>query len=181
MSTPESYLEVLALGDDVEFRVALVYGRVSVNATTSDGSTLLHVLCRHGREDLARIAVAAGAAIDAHDAYGFQPLHLACLSGQARLVRYLLLRGADPNARSVYGTTAMHSACAGGDAGAVQVLVDAGAIACVSDDDDVTPSEVAAHYGHFSLYERVAALARSQAAERSTQHASPSPFMNPVL
>jgi ankyrin len=71
-------------------------------------STALHSAAEFGREDVARILLARGADVDAHDEYGQTPLHRAAAYGNLDLVRLLMDRGADVDAWTDGGSTPLH-------------------------------------------------------------------------
>ena len=108
----------------------LVEAGADVRAARGDGMTALHVAAEHGRAEVARALVGAGAVVDAGTRIGrYTPLHLAARGGHGAVVALLLAAGADPNAATTNsGVTALHLAAgAVGGTGAVAALLDHGA------------------------------------------------------
>jgi len=104
----------------------------------------LHIAARTGRVDLARLLVAAGAAVDAGDSDQSTPLDVAALNRQPAMVSYLLSAGADPRHRDNNGAFSLSFAAAGGDSACVRLLLDAGVPA---DNVRVAGGAPLLHYG----------------------------------
>jgi ankyrin repeat protein len=75
--------------------------------------TPLLLAARFGREDLARLLIAAGANVEALNEHDERPLHAAAAYGRPAVVTVLLARGADVNARGPAGSTPLHAAAFG--------------------------------------------------------------------
>lgn len=100
------------------------------NSAADDGCTALHVACRRGRVECARLLCAAGASTKA--IYAAQtPLLAACTIRQVQCIDVLISAKADVNA--VVGDQApVHVACFHGDLDVLRLLLDANA------DPDIT-------------------------------------------
>ena len=93
-------------------------------------------------DDLAEMALAYGASIDAID--GDRPLlHNLIRWGQFSQATWVLDHGADPNLRGPEGWTALHQAASRGNAKMIQALRRAGARADVEAEDGRTPKMLA--------------------------------------
>lgn len=57
--------------------------------------TLLHTACLHGRTQVVRMLISAGASVDALDGDGMRPIHRACQGGSLETIDALLELGAD--------------------------------------------------------------------------------------
>jgi ankyrin repeat protein len=80
----------------------LLAAGADIQATTNDGSTLLHTALRSSQEDVAQLLLAAGARIDTTDQAGNTPLHVAAATGMTGSVQQLLQMGADPRVLNIY-------------------------------------------------------------------------------
>lgn len=89
------------------------------------GRTALMEAIVHGRVDMVKALLEAGAKNQFFDVFGMTPLHLAAQGGHAEIVRLLLEHGADVNARHPEGATALALAQAAGRADIVQLLREA--------------------------------------------------------
>ena len=67
----------------------IAYGAM-VDARNGEGMTPLHMACRGGYEETARVLMRHGAAINACDQTGRTPLHWACLLGKISTARVLM-------------------------------------------------------------------------------------------
>jgi ankyrin repeat protein len=72
--------------------------------------TPLLYAARDGRTDIARMLLAAGAAVNQPEANGESPLLVAINNGQTELAQVLLEKGADPNATDGFGRAPLWSA-----------------------------------------------------------------------
>ena len=88
----------------------------------------LHKASREGDVDGAERLIAAGADVDARNAFGYAPLHEAARKGHKQVVELLIAQGAAVNARHEGGETPLHHCAAGeGDASVAAMLISAGA------------------------------------------------------
>ncbi len=94
--------------------------------TAKGGFTPLLFAARHGRVDVARLLLAAGADVDDGGPDGASALVIAAHSGHAELVGALLAAGADPNAIDA-GYAPLHAAVLRGEIEMVRTLLGHGA------------------------------------------------------
>ena len=115
-------------GDRQAVRELLADGS-DVNAPQGDGMTALHWASERGDVELARMLLAAGAAVESTTRIGgYAPLHLAARSGSTEVAKLLLEAAADPMvAAQGTGATPLHLAAASGDPELVALLLERGA------------------------------------------------------
>lgn len=115
-------------GDRQAVRELLADGS-DVNAPQGDGMTALHWASERGDMELARMLLAAGAAVESTTRIGgYAPLHLAARSGSKEVAELLLEAAADPLAAAQgTGATPLHLAAASGDPELVALLLERGA------------------------------------------------------
>ncbi|HEV2200665.1 MAG TPA: ankyrin repeat domain-containing protein [Bryobacteraceae bacterium] len=132
---PEAVKVLLAHGADVEIRsnawneVMAVppHGYLPYNrAIPHGGDTALMFAAREDDVESAKLLVAAGAQVNAADAWGVTATTLAAHSGNDDAVAFLLSKGADPNLAAA-GFTALHAAIMRRDEALVSALLDHGA------------------------------------------------------
>ncbi len=101
-------LSACACAGDAEFvRCALLLP--SILADTAGLNEALFEAALHGREEVARLLLDAGADVNTRaGGDGDTPLHAAARGGHAGVAALLLDRGADPNAPSDTGFTPLH-------------------------------------------------------------------------
>ncbi len=143
----------------------------AVNIKDSRGGTPLHYAAESGSIEAMRLLIAAGADVNAANAFGATPLMFA--AGQPEKAALLLSRGANVNARSKTGRTplllaAIHS----GNAAIVKMLLDRGAQTGVRDDSKMTPL-IAAAYANDTASIRLLIHAGADANERDAAGLSP--------
>lgn len=114
-------------GDRQAVRELLADGS-DVNAPQGDGMTALHWASERGDVELARMLLAAGAAVESTTRIGgYAPLHLAARSGSTGVAKLLLEAAADPLvAAQGTGATPLHLAAASGDPELVALLLERG-------------------------------------------------------
>ncbi|XP_046408906.1 ankyrin repeat domain-containing protein 27-like [Ischnura elegans] len=97
---------------------------LEVDVCDADGITPLHAAASHGRVEMVKALVSAGASLDLRTRSGAAtPLHLACRRGRVGVARALLEAGADACAADAAGDTALHHCCRlAGDSGAVAMV-----------------------------------------------------------
>ena len=92
-----------------------------------DGMTLLHLACRKGYQEFAKLLVEGyGAEIDLSDNEGRTAIHYAAMSGNSDLVHSLLDYGCDPNKLTARKDTPLHFAAKYAGLEEVEFLVEHG-------------------------------------------------------
>jgi len=102
----------------------------------------------HGRVELMRVLLAAGARVNLGTADGGTALMLASFTGQVEAIRVLLTAGAQINQVNAKGGTALMTASGEGYMQAVKVLFAAGADPRITTHDGFTALGAAQHYNH---------------------------------
>ena len=115
----------------------------------------LHLAAMHGRVDIARRLLEAGADIDAGDVDGSTALDDAALNRQPEMVSLLLSHGADVNRRDRNGACALSFAASAGDSAIVDRLLDAGADLHFRSRDGMELVHYAAMRGLDGLFDRL--------------------------
>ena len=132
---PEAVKVLLAHGADVEAKSSTwnevmavpPHGYLPYNrAIPHGGDTALLFAAREGDVESAKLLVAAGANVNAADAWGVTATTLAAHSGHGDVVAFLLSKGADPNLAAA-GFTALDTAIMRRDQAMVAALLDHGA------------------------------------------------------
>ncbi len=99
--------------------------RCNVLYRSPRGTTLLHIACLHGYEDMV-IYLAKDHHLDAsaRTKHGSTPLHLACIGGWAQIVQYLIENlGCDPKCTGELDETPLHTACTKGHLAIMKYLI----------------------------------------------------------
>jgi cytohesin len=120
-------------------------------------ATPLHVAAEYGHDDVVRLLLEAGAAIDSRRIEGLTPLHLAASYGRFPVVKRLLAAGANPNSRESGGWTPLHRAASEGHENVVRLLLAQGADPRAMDHQGATPFEYAFLNRHRTVAELLAA------------------------
>lgn len=132
---PEAVKVLLAHGADVEAKSSAwnevmavpPHGYLPYNrAIPHGGDTALMFAAREDDVESAKLLVAAGAQVNAADAWGVTATTLAAHSGHDDMVAFLLSKGADPNLAAA-GFSALHAAIMRRDEAMVTALLDHGA------------------------------------------------------
>ncbi|XP_035868312.1 ankyrin repeat domain-containing protein 27 isoform X7 [Phyllostomus discolor] len=100
---------------------------LSVNMTSQDGSSPLHIAALHGRAELIPLLLKHGASVGARNRNQAVPLHLACQQGHFQVVKYLLDYNAKPDEKDVSGNTPLLYACSSGHHEVAALLLQHGA------------------------------------------------------
>jgi ankyrin repeat protein len=110
---------------------ALARNPALASAANEEGVTALHAATLAGNMPLVAALVAAGAAVDSHDAAGLSPLAVACRNGAAEVASLLLAQHANKAAALAQadnnGLSLLHHAVLSGQPAAVRALLAAGA------------------------------------------------------
>lgn len=171
MSTQELFA---ALSDSPSAHVAALLQRPGVdpNADRADTTPLMFAV-RKGREDCVAPLLAAGAEVNAANAFGWTPLMEATRSGHPGIVRLLLAAGADAAWAAPTGDSAAHVASRSiqnerpGAAECVALLASHGASLTRTNRARQTPLDAAIARGNQVVADAISALVGPQALSRS--------------
>ncbi|XP_040185396.1 ankyrin repeat domain-containing protein 27 isoform X2 [Rana temporaria] len=100
---------------------------LSVNVTSRDGFTPVHITSLHGHTLLLSLLLKHGAQVDAKNANRAIPLHLACHKGHLDVVKILMEYSTGKNKRDMHGNTPLMYACMGNHLEIASVLLEHGA------------------------------------------------------
>ncbi|PIO28692.1 hypothetical protein AB205_0103760 [Aquarana catesbeiana] len=100
---------------------------LSVNVTSRDGFTPVHITSLHGHTILLSLLLKHGAQVDAKNANRAIPLHLACHKGHLDVVKILMEYSTGKNKRDVHGNTPLMYACMGNNLEIASLLLEHGA------------------------------------------------------
>lgn len=161
--------EAAALGASARLAQLLDDDAALARAYSRDGWTPLHLAAFFGRLDAARLLLdrRASARAVGRNAMANEPIHAAAAAGNTEIVRLLLDRGADADARQHGGWTALHAAAQSGDAAIAELLVAHGADPAPSNDEGVTPADLAELQGHPDLAVRLRTTRHSRSVHGS--------------
>lgn len=88
-------------------------GSLVINQRNKGGATALHIACREGNLEIAKILIDNGGNVNIQDNEGWTPLMRASIANNSDLVEYLLLKGAKANLLNSQNESALvHSAIA---------------------------------------------------------------------
>lgn len=118
---------------------------LNVNVCNSDGFTPLHVASMHGRTDMVRLLLDAGAQINVvTKTRCATPLHLACQNQQIQAAKLLLQSGdCDPNIQDSRGKTALHYASFTGNSTLVELILKHSSVLDLKNSSGKTPLDEA--------------------------------------
>ncbi|KAL4642171.1 ankyrin repeat domain-containing protein 27-like isoform X1 [Arapaima gigas] len=126
---------------------------LSVNCSTMDGFTPLHVAALHGHVTLVSLLICHGANINARNSQSATPLHLASQNSHTQVVTLLLECNAKVNKKDQYGNTPLIHACLQGHLDTASVLLKSGALVNTSNQQGSTPLHEAVKGSHLALAE----------------------------
>jgi uncharacterized protein len=115
------------------------------------GWTALHWAAFHGKLDIVKALINAGADVNAKDNDGWTALHLAAKYGDLDVVKALINAGADLNVQDNFGRTALHWAARNGKLDIVKALINAGADLNTQTSYDWTALYLAARNGNLDI------------------------------
>lgn len=117
------------LGDMLLIEKLLRYAPHEVRTKNAFGQTPLHLACRHGQLDLAKLLLSMRADIDVKDSSGKTPLCLAATYGHVALIQLLLSQPQKPqlNSKDLFGQTPFGRAFFAGHLDCCKTLLNAGA------------------------------------------------------
>lgn len=84
-----------AARNDLEDVKRLLSAGVNPDVTNEDGLTALHQCCIDDNEEMLKLLLEFGAAVNARDTELWTPLHAAATCGHVHLCRYLIDKGAE--------------------------------------------------------------------------------------
>ena len=136
---------------------------IDVNATTSNGSTPLHIAVQHDHEAAVFLLLSFGADINKQNSMGFSASHFATMKGNTSILHTLVFYGADCNSKSVTGSTPVHCAAANGKYEIIEYLFGKvnskkfklNVIFDARDNNGATPIDEALRSGYRELAERL--------------------------
>ena len=124
---PDSFTWYLATNGFFDEAVWLFDHNADYGIKQQDGMTLLHAICRDGKQKFAEELIKRGAEVSLPDKEGRTAIHYAAMSGNESLIESLLDRGADPNKLTKKKETPLHFAAKYSGLEEVQFLVEHGA------------------------------------------------------
>lgn len=116
----------------------------NLDMRSSNNETALMVAARYGRENICRELVFAGASLDLTNKDGNNALWMSIQSGSTRIARLLLDNDINFDNQNDHGATALIYAASLGQFEMVDLLVNAGADAELTTEDDFSARDVAA-------------------------------------
>lgn len=100
-------------------------GEELTNATSTDGTTALHLACANGNLDVVKYLIEHGANINQENGPKMRAIHYAADKGQSDVIKYLLSQGdIDANAKNCDGQTALYRAIEVNKEDAVMAFID---------------------------------------------------------
>lgn len=139
-------------GNDVKKVTELLDGGQDINATTTSGSTTLHIAAQNGFGNLADVLISRGIDVNILNDKGWTALHFAAYKGYVDIVKSLIKAKVDINAKgALYGRTALHYAVDQGKTDVVKLLVKLGAEISIKDKHENTPHDIAKQKGLFEI------------------------------
>ncbi|CAH1779098.1 unnamed protein product [Owenia fusiformis] len=107
-------------------QVELLLEQVEVDWADTEGVTGLHISAANGHENIVRLLITRGAALDKSNTFGWTALMQASRHGHTNIIALLLQHQADIYARNRLGANALTLAARGGHLQTVKFLVEAG-------------------------------------------------------
>lgn len=155
---PPDVFEAAAMGLDNDLDELLHDAdATTVEETSPDGFTALHLAAYFGHAEIVRRLLRAGAdvhAVSRNDSR-LHPLNSGAAGGDVGVVEALLAAGANPDARQAGGYTPLMGAAAAGSERITDRLLEAGADPASTSEDGRTAADLARERGHPDLAERL--------------------------
>uniref|UniRef100_A0A8C7VLL4 VPS9 domain-containing protein n=1 Tax=Oncorhynchus mykiss TaxID=8022 RepID=A0A8C7VLL4_ONCMY len=126
---------------------------LSVNSSSVDGFTPLHVAALHGHTALVSLFSRHEANVDARNSQSATPLHLASQNNHIQVVTSLLECNAKLNKKDHYGNTPLIHACLRGHLDTATILLQSNASVNLSNNQGNTALHEAVRGGHLALVE----------------------------
>lgn len=148
--------EAAALGDADRVDALLRAEPEIRDSRSPDGWTPLHLAAHFGHEDVVRLLLERGAAVDvrSRNVMANTPLHAAA-GRHPRICQILVEAGADVNSRQEGGWTPLHAAARSGHEDTVELLLSRGADPTLTNDDGESAALTAERSGYAELAERI--------------------------
>ncbi len=168
----------VAKGDSDKLAGTLKTDPSLINATNSEGESLLQFAITRQNEKIARVLLENRAGIDVPGKGGITALDIAAGNGSTNCINLLLAKGADVNSKAESGATPLLTAVAADHIEAVTLLLRHGARLDVADANGYTASQLAVKLGEPAiadlLHKEEASnqLARVEAAKQQAAQAS---------
>lgn len=143
----ESLHEIVKNGDIAELKRYMTIG-LDLNQEDRNGDTPLNKVIMTGRQDIAELLIAGGAAIELQNRNGDTPLHLASAKGNRNVVKILIDREVDINIRNKKGYAPLHAAAVRGHLKVAEMLIDNGADIQIKNYEGSTPLHLAAGWAN---------------------------------
>lgn len=148
-----SLFEACALGH-LEYTVDLISQQPRlVNAFASDGFTPLGLAAYFGREEIAKILIQNGAAVNVptNNGYNVFPIHSAVAAKSYGITKLLLDAGAEVNVVQQAGFTPLHAAAQYGDIEILILLLEHGADLNIRMEGGKLPADLAEEKGYVEI------------------------------
>jgi hypothetical protein len=152
-------------GDATRFQELLNANTDLIDATNSEGMTLLQVAAAKQDEHIVSVLLERGADVNARDKNGNTPLPMAASGGNTNLVTLLIAKGADVNSRADNGPTPLLAAVASDQKAVVELLMQHGAHLDATDANGRTALQLAVALNR----EAIAEMLRKEETQRSEQ------------
>ncbi len=155
-AVPLDVFEAAAFDEAERLAALLSTDPALARAWNGDGFTPLHLAAFFGGADGGRLLLDAGADPDAvaRNAMKVAPIHSAA-AGRRSVALLLVERGADVRVPQRHGWTPLHTAADHGDLELVEALLKAGADPAATNDDGVSPADLAEQKGHDAVAKRI--------------------------
>jgi len=145
--------------DNVDILCQLILSDVNLNASDASGLTALHTAAIYNSIRCARLLLAGhDVALDVLDQNAMTPLHFAARFGHVGLIEALIQAGAKPDYHNKNQPTALFLACDRGHLGAVCSLLKFKADFIITNEQGITPAQIALINGHIAIAKAVHAV-----------------------